>query len=88
MLHPLFPGDELNSLSFTGGLSKGTFAPVPTPPPLNMSLGRSWSFYNFVGGAQMGMVLPTSVRNPNKAMLTIEARTTKVLKPDFKAGIL
>ncbi|XP_041486067.1 uncharacterized protein LOC121432268 [Lytechinus variegatus] len=85
-----FKGDELNSLSFTGGLCKGSFAPTPTPPPppLNMSLGRSWSFYNFVGGAQTGMVLPTTVRNPNKAMLTIEARSTKILVASKMAGEL
>ncbi|XP_071508045.1 PAS domain-containing serine/threonine-protein kinase-like [Diadema antillarum] len=83
-----FKGDELHSLSFAGGLSKGSFAPTPTPPPLNISLGRSWSFYNFVGGAQTGMVLPTTVRNPNKAMLTIEARSTKILVASKMAGEL
>ena len=70
-------GDGLDTFSFSAGLSKGSFAPAPTSQ-LNASLGQSWSFYNFVGGGQMGATFPTTVRNPNKAILTIEARTTKV----------
>ncbi|XP_071804345.1 PAS domain-containing serine/threonine-protein kinase-like isoform X2 [Asterias amurensis] len=73
-----FKGDGLDTFSFSAGLSKGSFAPAPTSQ-LNASLGQSWSFYNFVGGGQMGATFPTTVRNPNKAILTIEARTTKIL---------
>ena len=78
------PGDDLNSFSFSPGLSKGSFSPVPAPqfPTTgaggSLSMGQSWSFYNFVGGGQTGSTFPTTVRNPNKAILTIEARTTKV----------
>ncbi|XP_038051994.1 uncharacterized protein LOC119724824 isoform X2 [Patiria miniata] len=73
-----FKGDGLDTFSFSAGLSKGSFAPSPTPQ-LNMSLGQSWSFYNFVGGGQMGASFPNTVRNPNKAILTVEAKTTKIL---------
>ncbi len=73
-------GDDLNSFSFAPGLSKGSFSPSPAPPQLaaSLSMGQSWSFYNFVGGGQTGTAFPTTVRNPNKAILTIEGRTTKV----------
>ncbi|XP_022092767.1 uncharacterized protein LOC110980418 isoform X2 [Acanthaster planci] len=73
-----FKGDGLDTFSFSAGLSKGSFAPSPTPQ-LNLSLGQSWSFYNFVGGGQMGSSFPNTVRNPNKAILTVEAKTTKIL---------
>ncbi|XP_013389166.1 PAS domain-containing serine/threonine-protein kinase isoform X1 [Lingula anatina] len=77
-----FKGDGLHEFSFSPGLSKGTFSPVPIPGPdprASMSLGTSWSFYNYVGGGEVGMTFPTSVRNPNKAIVTIKARSTEIL---------
>ncbi|XP_070533468.1 PAS domain-containing serine/threonine-protein kinase-like isoform X2 [Ptychodera flava] len=73
-----FTGDELHSFSFAPGHSKGSFAPSPDLN-LNLSMGASWSFYNYVGGGQTGVAFPTTVRNPNKAIVTIEARSTKIL---------
>nr|XP_006812502.1 PREDICTED: PAS domain-containing serine/threonine-protein kinase-like [Saccoglossus kowalevskii] len=73
-----FTGDELNSYSFAPGHSKGSFAPSPDLN-LNQSMGTSWTFYNFVGGGQSGVAFPTTVKNPNKAVCTVEARTTKIL---------
>ena len=42
------------------------------------SLGESWSFYNYVGGGETGVVFPSTVRNPNKALCTINGRTSEV----------
>ena len=42
------------------------------------SLGESWSFYNYVGGGESGMVFPSTVRNPNKALCTINGKTSEV----------
>ncbi|XP_064652931.1 PAS domain-containing serine/threonine-protein kinase-like isoform X2 [Lineus longissimus] len=77
-----FKGDGLNDVSFSIGHQKGSFSATPNhhDPKLNMSLGASWSFFNYVSStaADTGM-FPTNVRNPNKAICTITARTTEVL---------
>ncbi|XP_071854888.1 PAS domain-containing serine/threonine-protein kinase-like isoform X2 [Apostichopus japonicus] len=74
-----FKGDELNTFSFSTGIGRGSLDKGAPSPHLNMSMGQSWAFYNFVGGGEMGSSFPTTVHNPNKAILTIEARTTKIL---------
>ncbi|XP_071958896.1 PAS domain-containing serine/threonine-protein kinase-like isoform X2 [Antedon mediterranea] len=73
-----FKADGLHSFSYAPGHSKGSFAPSPAPD-LSQSMGQSWSFYNFIGGGQIGMTFPTTVYNPNKAILTIKARSTEIL---------
>ncbi|XP_033105497.1 PAS domain-containing serine/threonine-protein kinase-like [Anneissia japonica] len=73
-----FKADGLHSFSYTPGYSKGSFAPSPAPD-LSQSMGQSWSFYNFIGGGQCGMSFPTTVYNPNKAVLTIDAKSSKIL---------
>ena len=74
---PLYAGDDLNSVSFTAGHSKGSFV-ANSDPTLNQSLSESWSFYKFVGGGQTGVTFPTTVLNPNKAVVTIDAKTSEV----------
>ncbi|XP_048590414.1 PAS domain-containing serine/threonine-protein kinase isoform X2 [Nematostella vectensis] len=69
-------GDSLHSFSYSPGHCRGTFATPLHDPAL---LGASWQFYNFVGGAATGNVFPTTVRNPNKAIVTINARTSEIL---------
>lgn len=71
-------GDGLNDVSFSPGLCKGSFAATPDPYSSGMSLNQSWSFYNYIGGGQSGMAFPTTVRNPNKAICTIDANTSEV----------
>lgn len=56
-------GESLHSFSFAPGFSRGSFAPSPSPA-LNSSLNASWQFFNFMGGAETGAVLPTTTRNP------------------------
>ena len=70
-------GDGLNDVSFTAGHSKGSFSVTPDPS-LSTSLGESWSFYKYIGGGQTGVAFPTTVRNPNKAIVTINAKTSEV----------
>ncbi|XP_071112685.1 PAS domain-containing serine/threonine-protein kinase-like isoform X1 [Haliotis cracherodii] len=74
-----FQCDGLNDVSFSPGLCKGSFAATPDPYSSGMSLNQSWSFYNYIGGGQSGMAFPTTVRNPNKAICTIDANTSEIL---------
>ncbi|KAL3887875.1 hypothetical protein ACJMK2_000264 [Sinanodonta woodiana] len=73
-----FRGIGLNDVSFSPGHSKGSFAPS-AETSLNKSLAESWSFYNYIGGGDTGMVFPSTVRNPNKAICTINSRTSEIL---------
>ncbi|XP_065063667.1 PAS domain-containing serine/threonine-protein kinase-like [Rhopilema esculentum] len=79
--------ESLHSFSFAPGFSRGSFAPSPSPG-LNSSLNTSWQFFNFVGGAEVGTVFPTTTRNPNKAIITIDGRTSKILVANEIAGKL
>ena len=59
--------DSMHSFSYAPGHCRGTFAPSPDirmGSSLGTSLGSSWQFYNFLGGAGTGAVFPTTVRNP------------------------
>ena len=75
----VFIGNGLNDVSFTAGQSRGSFAPISAldqlPP---QDLDQSWSYYNYIGGGQSGIVFPTSVKNPNKAIVTIDAKSSEV----------
>ncbi|XP_022236748.1 PAS domain-containing serine/threonine-protein kinase-like, partial [Limulus polyphemus] len=44
-----------------------------------MSLSGSWVFHNFVGGGQSRSVFTHTVHNPNKAVVTVNAKTTEIL---------
>ncbi len=75
----LFPGEGLNDVSFAPGHSKGSFSQtLPDPGHLGASLETSWSFYNYVGGGETGITFPNTVRNPNKAIVTCNAKTSEV----------
>ncbi|KAJ7361891.1 hypothetical protein OS493_014537 [Desmophyllum pertusum] len=65
--------DSLHSFSYSPGHCRGSFLATPPDPRLT----SSWQFYNFVGGAGTGAVFPTTVRNPNKAIVTINARNIR-----------
>ena len=70
-------GHGLNDVSFSAGMCKGSFSVTPDPA-MSTSLGESWSFYNYVGGGQGGVKFPTTVKNPNKAIVTVNAKTSEV----------
>ncbi|XP_064596713.1 PAS domain-containing serine/threonine-protein kinase-like [Liolophura sinensis] len=74
----LFKGTGLNDVSFSAGHSRGSFSNSPDRSA-NTSLGESWSFYNYVGGGLSGISFPTALRNPNKAIFTINAHTSEIL---------
>ena len=50
------------------------------------SLGESWSFYNYVGGGETGVVFPSTVRNPNKALCTINGKTSEVRRDNIRVN--
>ena len=70
-----FTGEGLNDVSFAPGHSRGSFSKDPRG---NMSLGESWAYYNYIGGGETGVAFPNTVRNPNKAIVTINAKTSEV----------
>ncbi|XP_044184545.1 PAS domain-containing serine/threonine-protein kinase-like isoform X1 [Acropora millepora] len=76
--------DSLHSFSFSPGHCRGSFVEAAA----DLRLSTSWQFYNFVGGAATGSVFPTTVRNPNKAILTINARTSEILTANDMAAEL
>ncbi|KAL4217724.1 hypothetical protein ACF0H5_022464 [Mactra antiquata] len=43
------------------------------------SMTESWSFYNHIGGCESGHAFPSTVRNPNKALCTINGKTSEIL---------
>lgn len=42
------------------------------------SMADSWYFYNHISGCDVGPTLPSTVRNPNKALCTINGKTSEV----------
>jgi len=74
----LLSGNGLNDVSYTPGLSRGSFASSPNMLDSSGSLGESWSYFNYIGGGSSGVSFPTTVRNPNKAIVTIDAKTSEV----------
>ncbi len=78
ILPMMFSGGGLNDVSFAPGHSKGSFSTTLPDPHLGASLETSWSFYNYVGGGETGITFPNTVRNPNKAIVTCNAKTSEV----------
>ncbi|ELT87971.1 hypothetical protein CAPTEDRAFT_201682, partial [Capitella teleta] len=66
-----FKGEGLNDVSFGSRSFHGSFATQD-------EVADSWTFFNSVGGAG-GPQLPHSVRNPNKCIMTVNAKTSEIL---------
>ena len=102
------PADVINGISFSSPQFHGTFdevIPNGMAPVANHSLGRSWSFLQFlqpqVRGAAadnrkstvklLRSTLPAvqmALKNPNKAVLTIDKSSTEILIANDMAGDL
>ncbi|XP_063601906.1 PAS domain-containing serine/threonine-protein kinase-like [Penaeus indicus] len=77
----VIPGNGLHSFSFSPGLSKGSFGTSQSAP------SGQWLFRNFVGGGSCGTVFPTTIVNPNKAVLTIDS-SSKILTANDMSSLL
>ncbi|KAG1680894.1 PAS domain-containing serine/threonine-protein kinase [Nymphon striatum] len=81
----IITGDSLHSYSFSPSCNRGTFMPSMSPSvqysSVDDTLSESWLYYNFVGNtsAHKGSVFPTTVQNPNKAVLSIDSETKEIL---------
>lgn len=72
-------GDALNSISFSPSSAKISRAQTHQ----NHHLSGSWLFYRYVEGGPTSGSIHTSVQNPNKAIVTINARTSEVSDISF-----
>lgn len=70
-----FKGDSLYSFCYSYTQKKGSF---PHSNDHLRSLSSSWVFYNYVG-TQPNISFAACIQNPNKAVLTINNRTTEIL---------
>ena len=71
-----FRGDGMNDVSFAQGYTRGSFLPTSDDPQRPASaLSQSWRFHSFVGNAEIGVLFPTTIRNPNKALVTVDGNT-------------
>jgi PAS domain-containing serine/threonine kinase len=74
-----FQGNGMNDVSFAQGFSRGSFLLTSDDPQRPSSaLSQSWRFHSFVGNAEIGVLFPTTIRNPNKALVTVDG-DTKIL---------
>ena len=74
-----FRGNGMNDVSFAQGFTRGSFVPTSDDPQRPASaLSQSWRFHSFVGNAEIGVLFPTTIRNPNKALVTVDG-DTKIL---------
>nr|XP_045619156.1 PAS domain-containing serine/threonine-protein kinase-like isoform X2 [Procambarus clarkii]XP_045619157.1 PAS domain-containing serine/threonine-protein kinase-like isoform X2 [Procambarus clarkii]XP_045619158.1 PAS domain-containing serine/threonine-protein kinase-like isoform X2 [Procambarus clarkii] len=78
----VMPGNGLYSFSFSPGLSKGSFGTSE-----NIPCGH-WLFRNFVGGGNCGVVFPTTIVNPNKAVLTLDSSSRILTANDMSSLLL
>ncbi|XP_042242128.1 PAS domain-containing serine/threonine-protein kinase-like [Homarus americanus] len=78
----VMPGNGLHSFSFSPGLSKGSFGTSE-----NIPCGH-WLFRNFVGGGNCGTVFPTTIVNPNKAVLTVDSSSRILTANDMSSLLL
>lgn len=67
-------GCEFHDVSFGPGQTKGSWSSELHPDREN------WSFYSYIGGGHTGTVFPSTIRNPNKAICTINSKTSEVMK--------
>lgn len=66
-------GCEFHDVSFSPGQTKGSWSSELHPDREN------WSFYSYIGGGHTGTVFPSTIRNPNKAICTINSQTSEVI---------
>nr|XP_011431433.3 PAS domain-containing serine/threonine-protein kinase isoform X1 [Crassostrea gigas] len=66
-------GCEFHDVSFGPGQTKGSWSSELHPDREN------WSFYSYIGGGHTGTVFPSTIRNPNKAICTINSKTSEIL---------
>lgn len=66
-------GCEFHDVSFGPGQTKGSWSSELHPDREN------WSFYSYIGGGHTGTVFPSTIRNPNKAICTINSKTSEVM---------
>lgn len=90
-------GKGLHDVSFNRPASRGSFGQSPLPQmevlnqlncSLDQSLNQSWIFYNYTAAPTIPVLSsieskPSYANNPNKAVLTIDARTTEVTCTSF-----
>lgn len=70
----------LTDVSFSPGHCKGSFSsPEKETNEHNESTEEHWDFFNYIGGGTTGVVFPSTVQNPNKAICTINAKTSEVI---------
>ena len=75
----LLPGNGMNDVSFSPGVSHGSFTSTPGADSSTQGLSDSWSFCSYIGGGgDMGSAFTSAVRNPNKAIVTVDAKTSEV----------
>ncbi|XP_067138558.1 PAS domain-containing serine/threonine-protein kinase-like [Centruroides vittatus] len=70
-----FRGDSLYSFCYSYSQKKGSYSHSNDHV---RSLSSSWVFYNYVG-TQPNISFAACIQNPNKAVLTINNRTTEIL---------
>uniref|UniRef100_T1JIH4 Protein kinase domain-containing protein n=1 Tax=Strigamia maritima TaxID=126957 RepID=T1JIH4_STRMM len=77
-----FRGDELNTFSFSPGHVRGSFAQTPdSAASRTVSFNDSWTFYNNLLGQapSPAVTASSSIYNPNKAVVTIDAKSSEIL---------
>jgi len=74
----LLTGNGMNDVSFSPGMSHGSFTSTPGADSSTQGLSDSWSFCSYIGGGDMGSAFTSAVRNPNKAIVTVDAKTSEV----------
>ncbi|XP_067135737.1 PAS domain-containing serine/threonine-protein kinase-like isoform X1 [Centruroides vittatus] len=74
--YSMLTGDALNSFSFSPGCAKRCFALTSDSFHHSRSLSSSWSLFNFLGEGQQTSFY---IQNLNKAIVTINAKTTEIL---------
>ncbi len=76
----LIVGQGLHDVSFAAHPIKGAFTPLSSQRSIERlpSFNESWALFNFLLRCDAQCHCVNSLRNPNKAICTIEARTTKV----------
>ncbi|XP_046864972.1 PAS domain-containing serine/threonine-protein kinase-like isoform X2 [Xenia sp. Carnegie-2017] len=74
-------GNALHSFCFATSPQKGSFcSSVPEFDNVQGSMSSSWQFFNYVGGTTMASTTgKIIIRNPNKAIVTFNAKTSEIL---------